>query len=490
MDTFFNFNEGDTNNWHQLLVDNSYPVLDNFIIPNQFLVSFQKGSDSSFDKHHQEWFKDVWAGKQVTAFFKLNKKKGKKINEIKFKLINICKCCNLQLAVISADLDILRFLEDNADISPGNDNDPRGSSFQIVCNNSYTFSSGIDSKSSIKTQNIDLKDILSQYGNLSNEPKAVKVAVIDTGFKYENLAEQGIEVNIWQNKHTTNSCNMSVDIVGWNFIDDNNNPSDDNPSEHGTIISAIISKTANILGVEYLPEIMVLKAFNSNGVGTLYTIICALCYSKAHSANIINASFVCPTSGLGIEYLKRIIRDLGNIILVCAAGNRRSITDNVGLGLGLLSTTPLYPACFSAELNNVITVTSLWEMGVENYSPTEPIVNICVYSNKKGYFNAPYLWFRNEIDAIREGRRERPIGVVQSDIAGGGINRIVGSSYATAFVTGFIVYTLQNADGVMSLDSGNLRESIFTYLKNEGKLIENGRMVYWVQRGNQISPPF
>ena len=119
---------------------------------------------------------------------------------------------------------------------------------------------------------------------------------------------------------------------------------------HGTFITSIINQKTTDASV--LP----VKAFNYSGHGTLYDMLCCLNYVLAQKKNgvpvqVLNASWSAKLNEEGLSLLKSKFKQLerAGILVVASAGNTGQD----------LSKYKVYPACFSNELNNVITVTSL-----------------------------------------------------------------------------------------------------------------------------------
>lgn len=399
--------------------------------------------------------------------------------KIRVKIISACHCCSLQVVEVlpsnglSAN-EIPDLLRNDAVIAPGDGSQPTSASLEVFGQNQYAaaYDPGqvtVNQNGAEASGSIDLTEAIQLYGGYepksddSDASKAIKVAVIDTGFRKSNIkSSQGIPIHIWNGVNEVSSCQMINDFVGWNFVgqpsiaainvqngintSENNNPDDDNPGQHGTLISAIISQKAAQLGIAYQPEIMVLKAFDSNGIGSMFTIVCALCYAEKHNADVINASFVVP-SNKAINYLEDCLKRLEQkkVVVVCAAGNREDVNAIKGTNL---DTKPLYPASFSENFTNILTVTTVWEKGEdtgsENYS--DRAVNVGVWANHPdqsefGYFKPPYELISWPF-AVQDG--------------------IVGSSFATPVVTGIVSAKIGSHNGIVGLPlpNGNIREAL------------------------------
>jgi subtilisin family serine protease len=135
------------------------------------------------------------------------------------------------------------------------------------------------------------------------------------------------------------------DLVGWNFVNNTNNPFDDNG--HGTHVSGTIGAMGNsgtgVAGVNWYVQLMPLKFLDASGNGLDSNAVAALNYAVRHGALISNNSWVgsAPYPPLADAILAA--RAAGHIF-VAAAGNTG--TDNDAL--------PDYPAAY--HFDNVVTV--------------------------------------------------------------------------------------------------------------------------------------
>ncbi|MFC5409716.1 S8 family serine peptidase [Larkinella bovis] len=452
-------------------------------IPNEFIVNPIKGAD-------EEWLRSIYSGQAVEAHLTVRPVGAKPI-EFSIQLLQLCKCCDFFLIVVAplgGDTSILNFITEGAIISPGRDSDPKGASLEIIGKNRYAASTQpIGGRIPSFATRTEARQNFSIKPGTVNNPKAVVVAIIDTGFRPGNMEDNFVK--IWQGGEG-GPCAIDNDFVGWNFvgqakiaslrntiqvdaatgqlvnISENNNPEDDDRSEHGTLLAALISKTARQFLPDPPPEIMVLKAFDSDGIGSLYTILCALCYAEKHGADVINASFVLPASD-GLPWLRERFSEMERkkIIIVCAAGNRTSAENPSGVQLQ----NDIFPACFSRNHRNVITVTSTWDAGNRHENFSDIFVNAGVVApqvnpdnpQRQGYFKAPYRWFRSQI----AGTTDPNLATFR---ARGGIDLIVGSSFATGFFTGLIAAALKTHGGIAQSPDPNLRQFVLTRIKSLG----------------------
>ncbi len=125
----------------------------------------------------------------------------------------------------------------------------------------------------------------------------VTVAFIDSGLDYQHprIARENIWVNrkeIAGNRRDDDNNGFVDDVIGWNFIDRNNNPWDEDG--HGTftagIIAATISDKEGIAGINRGVKIMPLKALNAMGRGSIAHILPAIIYAADNGARIVNIS--------------------------------------------------------------------------------------------------------------------------------------------------------------------------------------------------------
>jgi subtilisin family serine protease len=131
----------------------------------------------------------------------------------------------------------------------------------------------------------------------TGEKNPVVVAFIDSGLDYihPDLARKSLWINekeIPGNKIDDDKNGFIDDVIGWNFIEKNNNPWDNDG--HGTftagIIAAAINNNEGIAGISRGVKIMPLRALNFLGRGSSSDIVEALVYAADNGAKIINVS--------------------------------------------------------------------------------------------------------------------------------------------------------------------------------------------------------
>jgi subtilisin family serine protease/subtilisin-like proprotein convertase family protein len=138
------------------------------------------------------------------------------------------------------------------------------------------------------------------------------------------------------------------DLVGWDFINNDNNPLDDN--NHGTHVAGTIGAMGNnnlgVVGVNWVVQMAGLKFLGANGSGLLSGAVNAVDYARLKGIKITNNSW----GGGGFSTsLSNAIANAGaeGGIFVAAAGNSASNNDQA----------PAYPASYTHA--NIISVASI-----------------------------------------------------------------------------------------------------------------------------------
>lgn len=196
------------------------------------------------------------------------------------------------------------------------------------------------------------------------------VAVIDSGV---DIDHPDLKQNIWVNPgeipgdRMDNDNNGFVDDVnGWDFVND---IPDVKPKfggnyfapaiHHGTLISGMIAGVGNngigISGISWRTKIMPLRVLDNKGDGEVLNVIRAIDYATAKKVDVINVSFVGNFDNPLLKDAVKRASDAG-IIVIAAAGNDRQNNDSE-------NGHPVYPACYSKDIEGVIGVSSLDPLG-------------------------------------------------------------------------------------------------------------------------------
>ncbi len=175
----------------------------------------------------------------------------------------------------------------------------------------------------------------------------VVIAVVDTGVAYNH---PDLVANMWVNTVELNGIagddddgnGYIDDIDGWDFLNDNNDPTDYNG--HGTHVAGTIAAVGNnglgITGVMWKAKIMPLRFLGIHGGGTTSDAVAAIFYASGKGAHIINNSW----TGSGYSQTLKDAIDASSALVVCAAGNEAKNND----------LSPSYPASYTSA--NIISV--------------------------------------------------------------------------------------------------------------------------------------
>ena len=207
-------------------------------------------------------------------------------------------------------------------------------------------------QSNIISTNID--DVWDQY---TTGDGSQVIAILDTGVDYTH---PDLEANIWINEAELNGVedydddgNGYVDdIRGWDFINIDNAPLDDNM--HGTHVAGIAGAVGNngigIAGAAWNAKLMPIKVFQSNGQGNSVTISDGIEYAYMNGATVINMSFASSAESLTMRLA--LENAYSTSILVAASGNSGT---EIGPCFGCRA---FFPAAYSFVLG--VETNTLW----------------------------------------------------------------------------------------------------------------------------------
>ncbi|MBC6992577.1 S8 family serine peptidase [Neolewinella lacunae] len=270
----------------------------------------------------------------------------------------------------------------------------------------------------------------------------LKVAILDTGIDLDHPDFNGMLYRdtdgVGDNSDNDQDC-YPDNPLGWNFVDDNNNPEDNNG--HGTHVSGIVADLLRDCD-DCQAQILPYKTHDSHGVGTLFASACAVLQAAVNDgATIINASW--GFYGGGSTILRSAIDTAGNYgaVLIAAAGND---------SLNLVADRQ-YPATY--ELPNVLCV------GAAENSVTDGIV-LAAFSNYGSAF----------VDLAADGVD------IESSVPGGGRGLKSGTSMATPAVSAAAALYACSQDG-------RLGGALAFLMKDANK----ERNLVGVQQGNYLN---
>jgi hypothetical protein len=283
----------------------------------------------------------------------------------------------------------------------------------------------------------DLKDHdLIKTSSKDDQKKEVRIAVLDTGID-RNLVNPAYLCADHSNKNGM-PCFSDIHGCARNFVKNNNDPFDDNKGKHGSLVSQYIINQFTEKS-ENRVCIMPLKTHDEHGLGDLFSIICAIHFAMAKSANIINASwgFYYYFDALYLKYFHNLIGNelrKSGILFVTASGNKIQSDDNFAEKMfhaqtgGTLNSEELrdlkihrfFPAELSAKAENLVTVTTT-NVKVTGVSDQQNHSNIYVD-----------LGVKADSGPDKDPRFDVPFKLNPP------ADPIAGSSFATAIATGVI----------------------------------------------------
>ena len=175
------------------------------------------------------------------------------------------------------------------------------------------------------------------------------IAIIDTGVDWDH---PDLDDNIWRNwdeipdNGVDDDGNGYVDdIRGWDFVNDDNNPNDDN--SHGTHVAGIAAAEGNngvgVCGVAWNAKIMPVKMLQSSGSGSSSDLALAINYAANNGATVINMSL--GSYGESQTVKTALENAYSSSVLVAAAGNDGYKVDPPYPPWPPYF--PSYPACYS-----------------------------------------------------------------------------------------------------------------------------------------------
>ncbi|MFH0990032.1 MAG: S8 family serine peptidase [bacterium] len=210
------------------------------------------------------------------------------------------------------------------------------------------------------------------------------IGIIDTGvdWNHPDLVEK-ININ-WAEYNgiagVDDDGNGYVDdIRGWDFINNDNNPTDDN--SHGTHVAGIAAAETNnsigIAGVSWGAKILPVKVLQSTGYGSSSVVAQGVDYARRRGATLINLSLGSYTESLTLK--TALESAYSTAVLVAAAGND-------GKPIEGLFAAPMFPACYGWVIGVEATKQTYdekygWRASFSNYDPSGPIA----YANSYGY---------------------------------------------------------------------------------------------------------
>jgi subtilisin family serine protease len=198
-------------------------------------------------------------------------------------------------------------------------------------NNKYQLNSFIPNDPYYSSQYYLNRTNIQQVWDLTQGDSTIIIGVIDSGLDFLHPDLYGsFKINYGEipNNGIDDDNNGYVDdYLGWNFVSNNNNPTDDNIFSHGTAITGLLAAGINngigIASIAPKCKVLVMKAFDSQGAGYDNDAANAVLYAVSRGVKILNLSF-------GDYIYSYVLRDViryaysKNIVITASAGNDNS----------------------------------------------------------------------------------------------------------------------------------------------------------------------
>lgn len=195
-------------------------------------------------------------------------------------------------------------------------------------NNKYTLNGLVPNDPYYSYQYYLNKTYIQNVWDITQGDSAIIIGIIDSGTDFLHPDLNGaFKINYGEipNNNIDDDNNGFIDdYLGWNFSGNNNNPTDDNIFSHGTAISGILgARLNNGIGIASIApkcKLLVMKAFDSQGVGYDNDVAAAILYSISRGVKVLNLSF-------GDYVYSYLLRDVirfaysKNIVMTASAGN-------------------------------------------------------------------------------------------------------------------------------------------------------------------------
>jgi hypothetical protein len=162
----------------------------------------------------------------------------------------------------------------------------------------------------------------TQIWNITSGSEDITVAVLDSSidFNHELLYHsQWINKNEIANTVSDDDRNGYVDdYKGWDFVDDNNDPTSGDYKLHGTHVAGIIA--AKEYGLAPDVKVMALRVLNDNDFALWSDVEEAVYYAINNGADVINLSIVGKSMSFGL-YTALESAVANNVAVVISSGN-------------------------------------------------------------------------------------------------------------------------------------------------------------------------
>jgi len=273
--------------------------------------------------------------------------------------------------------------------------------------------------------------------------------------------------SLWENGIDENSNGLFDDLIGWDFVNNDNDPFDDNG--HGTHVSGTIGgiggNGVGVAGVNWDVQVVGLKFLGATGSGSTAGAVKAVDYftsAAAHAA--LGENYVATNNSWGgggssqamIDALDRSARQ--DILFIAAAGNSASNND----------TTNNYPSNYSTTVS----------AGYESVVAVASLTSTGALSSFSSYG-------ATTVDLAAPG------SAIYSTLPGGTYGTYSGTSMATPHVTGAVaLFASTHSDATAAQIRTALLSSVAATSSLTDKTVTGGRLdVGTLMNTNTVTPP-
>lgn len=205
--------------------------------------------------------------------------------------------------------------------------------FLVTYNPDFNFPQVGDEMPQVK--NLDafthLKRIQTQEAWDLASGKNIKIAILDTGVNYNHPAIKfNLAINELEQNGTPDSDDdgneYKDDILGWDFVNNDNKPFDD--QGHGSHVAGLAASSVH--GIAHQAKVLPVKVLSASGGGDVATVIAGVYYAVDSGVDIINSSLGGSKSK--VQLFKEALQyaeDKG-VVFVSASGNSSLDLDQPG----------------------------------------------------------------------------------------------------------------------------------------------------------------
>lgn len=319
----------------------------------------------------------------------------------------------------------------------------------------------------------------------------VIIAIIDTGI---DITHPDLDENIWinideipDNGIDDDKNNYIDDVRGWDFIEDDNDPTPnfdgyfvEDGISHGTATASIAGAEGNnkngMAGVSWRSKIMPLKVMDETGTGFSEYVADAIYYAVQNGADVINLSFMGFNWSDEMNTAVRRAWEAG-VVVVAASGNTPDFYGGTNL-----NEYDEYPACIDQYEDDQ------WVLGV---AATDTLDQKALFSNYGAMcvdVSAPGMdilsarTYNPEVEGYANFYSDDWSGTSFSTPVISGVAALIKSlnpGLSAAEINNIIIVSGDNIDGINPNYIGELgtRVNALAALKLSQELAENGSLV-------------